>query len=234
MKRSQINRIMREALSFCESHQFVLPPFAFWTPDDWRSKGPECRNIVLQQLGWDITDFGRGDYDNFGLFLFTLRNGCVGELEQPGAKTYAEKLLIVDPGQITPTHFHWHKTEDIINRGGGELVCQLWNSTDDEKLADTEVVVVCDGVERRLAAGETISLGPGESVTLPARMYHKFWGAEDKGRVLVGEVSQVNDDHTDNCFLEPIGRFPQVEEDEPPLHLLCGDYPNFYRYVDGN
>ena len=28
----------------------------------------------------------------------------------------------------------------------------------------------------------------------------------------------------DNVFRDPIGRFPHIEEDEPPLHLLVGDY----------
>jgi D-lyxose ketol-isomerase len=44
--------------------------------------------------------------------------------------------------------------------------------------------------------------------------------------VLVGEVSAVNDDANDNCFLEPVGRFPLVDEDEQPVHLLVSDYQN--------
>ena len=71
MKRSEINRIMREALAFLDEHKFILPPFATWTPEDWRGKGEECRGIVEQQLGWDITDFGSGDFAQAGLFLFT-------------------------------------------------------------------------------------------------------------------------------------------------------------------
>jgi D-lyxose ketol-isomerase len=39
----------------------------------------------------------------------------------------------------------------------------------------------------------------------------------------------VNDDRTDNRFHTPVGRFPQIEEDAPPLHLLTVDYPNYYR-----
>jgi D-lyxose ketol-isomerase len=34
----------------------------------------------------------------------------------------------------------------------------------------------------------------------------------------------VNDDVTDNIFADPIGRFSQIEEDEPPLRLLVSDY----------
>ena len=45
------------------------------------------------------------------------------------------------------------------------------------------------------------------------------------GPVLLGEVSQCNDDNTDNRFNPPMGRFPKIEEDEPPYRLLCNEYP---------
>ena len=94
------------------------------------------------------------------------------------------------------------------------------------KLADTPIIVSMDGVRHSLKAGETVLLSPGESITLPTGLYHEFWGVDR--RVLVGEVSKVNDDANDNCFLEPLGRFPEIEEDEPPLHLLVGDYGRYY------
>ncbi len=226
MKRSQINAIMAEADAFARAHHFYLPPFAYWTPEEWRRKGPEAREIVEHNLGWDITDFGLGDYAGMGLFLFTIRNGSVDNLRLGQGKVYAEKLLIVDVDQVTPYHFHWQKVEDIINRGGGKLLLQLYNSTPEGGLDDTDVTVSLDGVVRTLRAGAIVTLGNGESITLPTGLYHKFWGAE--GRVLVGEVSTVNDDHTDNRFLDPVGRFPEIEEDEPPLHLLMGDYGRYY------
>ena len=107
------------------------------------------------------------------------------------------------------------------------MVIQLYNSTEDEDLADTDVTVSTDGVKRVVKAGGIVVLSPGESITLPTRLYHKFWGAES--RVMVGEVSVVNDDTTDNRFYEPVGRFPEIEEDEPPLYLLCNDYARYYR-----
>lgn len=229
MKRSQINAIMREADAFMKAHGFYLPPFAYWTPDDWRSKGEEVREIVENNLGWDITDFGQGNYDKFGLFLFTIRNGNVANLKTGRGKTYAEKALIVTEGQVTPMHFHWNKVEDIINRGGGRLAIKLYNSTTDEKLADTDVTVSLDGVRRTIKAGDTVVLKTGESITLPDYLYHEFWA--EGGTVLAGEVSKVNDDVNDNCFLHPTGRFPTVEEDTPPLHLLVGDYPHYYKYA---
>ncbi len=227
MKRSEINAIIRSVDAFIQQHHFHLPPFAYWTPEEWTTKGPAVRGIVQDHLGWDITDFGGGDYRHLGLFLFTIRNGKPANLQTMRGKTYAEKILIVDVDQVTPFHFHWTKTEDIINRGGGKLLIQLYNSTKDERLADTDISVSIDGSERTVQAGGVVELAPGESITLPDHLYHKFWGAES--RVLVGEVSMVNDDNADNRFLEPMGRFPAIEEDEPPLYLLCNDYARYYR-----
>jgi hypothetical protein len=229
MKRSEVNAIMREADQFIRQRGFYLPPFAYWTPRDWRSKGEEAREIVENQLGWDITDFGGGNFRARGLFLFTVRNGSLAEMRSRRGKLYCEKLMIVDVDQVTPMHFHWNKTEDIINRGGGKLAIRLYNASDQEGLADSPVVASLDGVKHHLQAGDVVRLAPGESITLPPRLYHEFWGAE--GRVLVGEVSLVNDDQNDNRFHEAIGRFPQIAEDEEPLYLLVSDYPRYYRVI---
>ena len=228
MKRSQINRIMRSADEFIRQHCFYLPPFAYWTPAEWKTKGQEVREIVDNRLGWDITDFGSAEFDKTGLFLFTLRNGNPANWKTLQGKLYAEKILIVDEGQVTPMHFHWNKTEDIINRGGGRLAIQVFNATADEKLdLSADVQLSTDGVLRILKAGSVIELTPGESVTLTPGMYHKFWGIGS--RVLVGEVSMVNDDEQDHRFNDPAGRFPKIEEDEEPLYLLCTDYPRYYQ-----
>jgi D-lyxose ketol-isomerase len=226
MKRSEVNKAMRGAIAFAREHSFYLPPFAYWTPQDWATKGEEAREIVERQLGWDITDFGSGNYPKIGLFIFTIRNGTMAELRKGQGKVYAEKLLISDVNQVTPMHFHWSKTEDIINRGGGKLVIQLYNSTKDEGLDTRDVTVAIDGVKRTVKAGDTVSLEPGESISITGGLYHKFWG--EGSRVLVGEVSSVNDDDVDNRFYEPVGRFPEIEEDEPPLYPLVKDYSKFY------
>lgn len=226
MKRSEINAVMRRADEFIHSRGFYLPPFAYWTPEDWRKKGPEVREIVENHLGWDITDFGKGNFSKDGLFLFTVRNGSAENWKNRQGKLYCEKLLIVEENQMTPCHYHWTKIEDIINRGGGRMAIQLHNSTPENQLADTPVNVSLDGVERSLPAGTVLRLEPGESITLPQGLYHSFWA--EGGRTLIGEVSLVNDDSADNCFLEKIGRFPVVEEDEAPLYLLGTDYERYY------
>ena len=202
MKRSEINQIMQEGLNFLEKeNKFLLPPFAKWSANDWKTKGEESSNIVKQQLGWDITDFGSGDFNKVGLFLFTIRNGSLEDLKNTLGKTYAEKAMIVQEEQITPIHFHCQKMEDIINRGGGELVIQLWNSLPDDELDKVnDVLLSVDGVKVKIKAGGTLTLTPGESVCLPQRNYHKFLGKKGKGTIFVGEVSRVNDDYVDNHF----------------------------------
>ncbi len=223
MKRSEINRILKEAKAFMESKQFLLPPWAYWGVSDWKENRADTHEITENMLGWDITDFGSGDFLKRGLFLFTIRNGKFNV----DKKTYAEKIMIVDENQETPMHYHWSKMEDIINRGGGNLVIELYNSTPDSKFDNTPVIYKKDGIKDSVEAGGKVVLTPGESICLEQGMYHRFYGESGKGKVLVGEVSMVNDDANDNCFYEPVGRFPVIEEDEEPLHLLVSDYGKF-------
>lgn len=222
MKRSEINQLQREAVEFFEKQQFYLPPWAYWGKNDWIYHKNRAKEIFENKLGWDLTDFGSNDFYHIGLLLFTIRNGKPGD---PEGKTYAEKIMIVREGQVTPWHFHWSKSEDIINRGGGNLVIELNNSTPDERLTDSMVTVQVDGITHEITPGGKIVLTPGESICLPAYLYHQFYGEKGKGTVLVGEVSRVNDDDKDNRFLYPTGRFPDIEEDEAPLFYLCNEYP---------
>jgi len=223
MKRSQINAIIRDALEFLREQRFALPDFCNWTIEDWEKKGAEADEIRENGLGWDITDFGQGDYLNTGLLLITLRNGNTKQPERY-PKPYAEKIMIVRENQVTPMHFHWNKMEDIINRGGGNLIIKLYNATEDEALSIADVCVSTDGVSMTVPAGFELRLQPGQSVTLTPGMYHRFWGEAGTGTVLVGEVSMCNDDERDNRFFDAIGRFPEIEEDAPPLRLLCSEY----------
>jgi len=221
MKRSEINSLIRQAVVFAGKHRFLLPPFAFWTPQEWRKKGPEADEIRNCMLGWDVTDFGLSKFRDTGLVLFTIRNGLYRDKRY--TKPYAEKMLILEKGQICPMHFHWSKSEDIINRGGGVLAVQLYNSSPSERFAKTNVTVSLDGVRKTLKAGGIVRLEPGESIFIPSRLYHKFWG--EKGKLLLGEVSKVNDDRSDNRFYEPLGRFPKIDENEPARYLLFSEYP---------
>jgi D-lyxose ketol-isomerase len=223
MKRSHINEIISTSNEMMASFGFVLPPFAYWTPEEFVSRRTEARNVIDARCGWDITDYGAGDFDALGLFLFTLRNGRLADLKRGGGMCYAEKLLISRQDQMSPMHTHILKAEDIINRGGATLIVELFGSDDQGGFADDKGgTVLCDGIKKTYAAGEKLKLMPGESVTLMPGDWHAFWG--DGGDVLIGEVSTVNDDETDNIFREPIRRFSNIVEDVDPLHLLVSDY----------
>ena len=223
MKRSQINKEIKNAKKLFDRIKFKLPPFAFWSVQDWRENRDNTDEIIDNQLGWDVTDYGCDNFDKTGLILFTIRNGNY-RLKEKYPKTYAEKLMICKQGQVAPMHFHWKKTEDIINRGGGNLVLVLHRSTSDETLSYDPLTVSIDGVHKKIDPGQEIVLTPGESIFLEPFVYHSFFAQKGTGDVVIGEVSQVNDDEHDNRFIDPIGRFPSIEEDEAPLHLLCNEY----------
>ena len=180
MKRSEINAALREMEQMVREYRFALPPFCGFTPEEWAEKGHDYDEIRDNMLGWDITDYGMGNFDKMGFSLITLRNGNL-KLDQY-TKTYAEKLLYIKEGQYSPMHFHWSKMEDIINRGGGNVLIRVYHTQ--------------------------VRLTPGESITICPYLYHDFTVEPGSGPVLLGEVSQCNDDNTDNRFYEQLGRFP--------------------------
>ncbi len=220
MKRSEINAAIRDAEDRFSKAGFFLPEWGHWSRDEWIRYRDSVSAIFEAGLGWDLTDFGHGQFAQQGLLLFTVRNGTPA----PDSRLpYAEKLMVVREKQLTPMHFHWHKTEDIINRGGGELVIELYMADrDSESTADETFKVYRDGICLECGPGEQVRLDPGQSITLTPYLYHAFWAEGDT--CIVGEVSSVNDDAADNRFLEDIGRFPEIEEDEPPYRLLCTEY----------
>ena len=228
MKRSEINRAIEYAVEQFREHQIALPPFAYWKPEQWRKMAGEAHRIILAGMGWDVTDLGRGNFQETGAVLFTVRNGVPGAGNR-GVTTgvpYCEKYIFLTEGQCLSLHMHWSKTEDIINRAGGVLAIELYNSTEDEEVdGSSPVSVVCDGLQRQVEAGVPFDLFPGESITLVPGLYHRFWARKGEGCLICGEVSSVNDDNTDNRFAERYSRFTDIVEDEEPRWLLCNEYP---------
>ena len=224
MKRSKVNKVIQDMEQLIKEHRFALPPFASWTAKEWESKGSEYDELRDNQLGWDITDFGLDKFEEVGFSLFTVRNGNQ-KMPEKYPKPYAEKLLMLYEGQSSPMHFHWNKMEDIINRGGNDVYITVFNGDKDGNQLDTDVEVNKDGKVEMVPAGTKVLLQPGESITITQYMYHDFKTPDTGGPTLLGEVSMCNDDENDNRFYEPIGRFPEIEEDEPPYRLLCTEYP---------
>jgi len=229
MKRSELNDIIRTAIEFMDARSLPMPPFARWKKEQWQAAGPEYREIVDNMLGWDITDFGSGDFAKVGLLIFTFRNGNFADTKRY-PKPYAEKLLLVGDGQELPYHFHWKKMEDIINRGGGNLLLELRASDPNGAFTDEPVEVSIDGRSVTVKPGDTVRLRPGESITLVPGQYHRWVGEPGTGPVMLFEVSSTNDDNVDNRFHTASGRFPSLTEDVEPTYLIFKDYPRYVRF----
>jgi D-lyxose ketol-isomerase len=230
LNRARVEASIALAKQVFRAFRINLPPFAEWTAKDWDRAGPDCNEVRDCMLGWDVTDFGSRDFKHIGRTLFTLRNGNLHDTRYP--KSYAEKLILDPEGQRAPAHFHRTKREDIINRGGGNICVQLTRAGDDDQPAKGRLVIVLDGCAKTINSGGTVRLLPGESVCIPPRTIHQFWGEEGTGHRIDGigytvssEVSTVCDDLKDNFFFADLTRFPPIFEDVPRLHYLCNEYP---------
>lgn len=223
MKRSQINEYILWTKELLKKLNFTLPDFAYWSMEDWIQHKDEIGRIKSVMQGWDVTDYGINDFERVGGVLFTIRNGNVYD---PSVGTpYAEKIIALKEGQCLPLHFHYKKTEDIINRGGGVLAIKLYNAKENYDVDyESEVVVYRDGKRCVYQPGEEIHIDPGCSISLTPFLYHLFWALEEKGDLLVGEVSSINDDNIDNYYAEKFPRFGDIEEDVPPIVPLCNEY----------
>ncbi len=161
---------------------------------------------------WDITDFGLGDFERCGLTLVNLAT-------EP---EYCEKLMFAREGQVTPCHAHARKKEDIICRSG-ELTLRLWPDKPEPGAPMPERFTArIDGEPAEVRTGAPVVLAPGSRVTLAPGVWHMF--VPTGGECIIGEVSTANDDIGDNFFIDPlIGRFPGIEEDEPPAVRLVSE-----------
>lgn len=222
MKRSEINAEFAWAKALLTKNNIRLPDRAYWTMAEWIANKPLIGTIAKTTLGWDITDYGTGRFLEIGAVLYTLRNG---RQDDPSVGVpYCEKYILMKDGQRLPKHYHVSKTEDIINRAGGVLEVRLWNTDADGRELDTDVSVYMDGIARTFKAGERIRITQGNSITLTPRIAHIFGPEPGSGDIVVGEVSKVNDDATDNYFMEPTSFFAAIEEDVPAEHPLTNEY----------
>lgn len=228
MKRSEVNAAIEWAKKLLKDNNIALPVFAEWKREDWIKNAELTDTIQKTMLGWDVTDYGLDDYEKIGGVLFTIRNG--DQKDNSIGVPYAEKYILLADGQGLPTHFHYSKTEDIINRAGGILALKLYNAKEDESIDyESDVVVYMDGIKNTVKAGELVKVPVGSSISLTPYMYHIFWALEGKGDLVVGEVSSVNDDNVDNRFNPRLPRFGDIEEDEAAIHPLCNEYEELLR-----
>ena len=220
MKRSEINKAIQTAKEMMEKYSWTLPHWAYWSKSEYENKRELREYLNNHQMGWDVTDFGKGIFNEQGITLFCIRNGIQGNAND---KPYAEKLLFMQEGQEIPFHSHKIKLEDIINRGGGDLAIEFLEVNDEDQELSNKIAVLVDGEKILLDPYEPLILKKGQSVTVERNIFHRFYAVKGSGMVMAGEVSQVNDDNNDNYFLEPVGRFSEIQEDEPLLHPLWNE-----------
>ena len=220
MKRSEINKAIQSAKKMMEKYCWTLPSWAYWSKSEYENKSELREYLKKHQMGWDVTDFGKGVFNEQGITLFCIRNGIQGNVND---KPYAEKLLFMQEGQEIPFHSHKIKLEDIINRGGGDLAIEFVEVDEKDQELSNKITVLVDGEKILLDPHEPLILKRGQSVTVDRNIFHRFYAVKGSGMVMAGEVSQVNDDNNDNYFLEPIGRFSEIQEDEPTLHPLWNE-----------
>jgi D-lyxose ketol-isomerase len=224
LKRSTVNASIELAIKTMADYGIHLPPFAYWTVEEWADKGHDADEIRDCMLGWDVTDFGIGDFEEIGRILFTMRNGSKHKPGYP--KPYAEKLILNPEGQRAPLHFHQSKMEDITNEAGGNIIVQFTAVDDGGQPRQGELRIQVNAQTRRIDSGDIVRLKPGDSICLPPRVAHQFWGEEGTSISVSREVSSVCDDIKDNYFMEPLARFPNLDEDEPRRYYLCHEYPS--------
>lgn len=223
MKRSEINDYLRWAVDLLDQYQFKLPRFGYWSMQEWKDNKVKIDTIKEVMAGWDITDFGSERFHEIGAVLYTVRNGVLGKPNI--GSPYAEKYLLFEDGQRLPMHYHASKTEDVINRGGGIMAIQFYNRKEDGSVDyESDVTFSSDGIMQTVKAGEVVDITTGNSVRITPYLYHIFGSKKGYGPLIVGEVSAVNDDNTDNYWAEPVSRFADIIEDEPILFPLCNEY----------
>ena len=88
MKRSEINAHIDKGIRFLKKMKFSLPPFAYYSLTEWQKAKDRAQEIFSLGLGWDITDFGTGNFAKIGLLLFTMRNGATCHHMTPPAPTF--------------------------------------------------------------------------------------------------------------------------------------------------
>ncbi len=241
IKRSVVNENIRKVREYMRMRGIPLPPFADYTVEDWKNIEDDEVEIIENMLGWDVTDFGMGNFDEYGLVLFILRNGNVKKADLY-PKTYCEKFFLLKAGQKIPSEYHWYRTEDIINRGTGVFEVTLYNAAkedfeDHEALGrgvngiyDTsDVEVVMDGKKIRVPAGGKLRVHPGQSITFTPGMYHQLEALPEYGDCLMFEVSAASDDSIDNRSHAAGKRYPGIEDDVEPEYLTSSDYAKYIK-----
>ena len=219
MERSHINTLLADAEDFFAAAGVVLPPFAFWRPDEFaRRVRAGHERLVISRMGWLVSDFGLDNFAAEGTVAF-----CAGAGDSGGARNYAERWFILREGQRIPERFHRRRTKDIVACGPGNLCLRLHRTTPDAAVDETaNLEAEVDGAARKLAPGARLVLRPGERALIEPMTFHEC--RAEQGDLIIREISTATDEMLDSFFLPHIGLAADIDEDEQPRRLLVSDY----------
>ncbi len=222
-----------------------LPHYAMWSLLEWKTAyedNPESyEQLGNSGVGFDVflvskepSELGSASLWPAGILpeqylsvLFTLSNGY--PLEDGMSQPFAHKNIFRKKGRGSPLHHHHSKVEDALNHGPGNLYVLLYNNIqqDGRCIVDniSEVQVNIDNVTHSYPPGILVKVAPGQRIHLPTSLYHAYLAGPPY--VVVEEVSGVNDDHNDNCFVDKdLKRFIEIKQtSKAPDVLLYSQMP---------
>ena len=130
MKRSEINAIIDHTIDFLHKHDIKLPPFGYWTPDQWQTKGSECEEI-FDDLTTEGTKISRATVyrtlDVLAKYEY-IRKMDIGDgrirYEKKIGTSHHDHMICIETGDII--EFHNQEIEDlqddIAKKHGYEVV----------------------------------------------------------------------------------------------------------------
>ena len=70
MKRSEINAAINTAKKMMDEYNWTLPEWGYWSKEDYKDKPEISKYLKDHQMGWDVTDFGKDNFNSQGITLF--------------------------------------------------------------------------------------------------------------------------------------------------------------------
>ena len=230
LQRSDINRLIEEAMEEFGRKGFILPAWAYWDLKKWDENRELAEDIRKEELGWRVSDFNSGRFEAYGGGFFTLSNAA---LDSDGSRKdidqmHSVKYIYRKGGQKAPLHFHWSKREEYLNYGDGITTIVLYNRASENEI-DTKspVEVKINHIWQAVAAGTPVEIPSASSIYIPRRTIHAY--GTKKGSTVAVETASRNNDNKDNHWVENddgrIGTYSEPVENLLTYHSMGRVFP---------
>ena len=215
MQRSEVNCLQREALRAFAEHRFALPPFATWNEAEWRNNPEAACYCHAHQMGWDITDFGSGDFAPRARDLPRPERRQGFSTEKP----YAKPPVVPRSTRrrIISTASRWRTSSAAAAQPDPELAKYV-----DGALAEQPVTVTVDDGSASPAPASRSSASPARASPSPARSGTAFTPKRATGRVRRGGLAGERRPYP-QLFLRKGRPVRGIEEDQEKLYPLWNE-----------